>query len=235
MGPSEDRPTGEKNQAGHSGTAGNRQRARRPRTRFCLLKGCGQRFRPVHPLTRYCSQRCRKEARRWREWKARHRYRQSEAGKQKRRAQSRRYRMRCKRTRAANQGPRRSREGHCKKKYFAAAAIGLAAMRNSSAADARPCSDFVRTLVGEPWSGFWSANGVGGNDNKSRNGDFGSDPSGHYPRRPVRRKWSGDIALPQAARISSAWPSQRGRGNEAGAEVAAAWFSLLRCSGRASC
>ena len=181
MGPSEDRSTGEKNQAGHLRTAGNRLRVRRPRTRFCLLKGCEQRFRPVHPLTRYCSKRCRKEARRWREWKARHRYRQSEAGKRKRRAQSRRYRMRCKRTRAANQGPGRSREGHRKKKYFAAAAIGLAAMRNSSGADARPCSDFVRTLVGEPWSGLWSANGVGGNGNPSRHGDLGTPLAADTP------------------------------------------------------
>ena len=189
MGPSEDRSTGEKNQAGHLRTARNRQRVRSPRSRTCLLKGCERRFRPLRPLTRYCSEQCREEARRWREWKARHRYRQSEGGKQKRRAQCRRYRLRSKRARAANQGPRRPREGHRKKKYFAAPAIGLAAMRNSSGADDRPYSDFVRTLVGEPWSGFCSANGVGGNDNKSRNGDLGSDTSGHSPR-PVRRKWS---------------------------------------------
>ena len=189
MGPSEDRSTGEKNQAGHRRTARNRQRVRSPRSRTCLLKGCERRFRPLRPLTRYCSEQCREEARRWREWKARHRYRQSEGGKQKRRAQCRRYRLRSKRARAAHQGRGRPREGHRKKKYFAAPAIGLAAMRNSSGADDRPYSDFVRTLVGEPWSGFCSANGVGGNDNKSRNGDLGSETSGHYPR-PVRRKWS---------------------------------------------
>jgi hypothetical protein len=189
MGPSEDRSTGEKNQAGHRRTARNRQRVRSPRSRTCLLKGCERRFRPLRPLTRYCSEQCREEARRWREWKARHRYRQSETGKRKRRAQSRRYRMRSKRARAANQGPRRPREGHRKRKYFAAPAIGLAAMRNSSGADDRPYSDFVRTLVGEPWSEFWSANGVGGNGNQSRNGDLGSATSGHYPR-PAGGKWS---------------------------------------------
>ena len=173
MGPSEDRSTGEKKQAGHIRTAGKRRRVRRPRSRACLLKGCERRFRPLHPLTRYCSEPCREEARRWREWKARHHYRQSEGGKQKRRAQSRRYRLRSKRARAANQGPRKPREGHRKKKYFAAAAIGLAAMRNSSGADARLCSDFVRTLVGEPWSGWWSANGVGGNEDHDRNQALG--------------------------------------------------------------
>ena len=174
MGPSEDRSTGEKNQAGHRRPARKRQRVRSPRSRTCLLKGCEQRFRPLRPLTRYCSEQCREEARRWREWKARHRYRQSEAGKRKRRAQSRRYRLRSNRVRAANHRPGRPREGHRKKKYFAAPAIGLAAMRNSSGADDRPYSDFVRPLVGEPWSGFWCGNGVGGNGNPSRHGDLGT-------------------------------------------------------------
>ena len=181
MGPGEDRPTGEKNQAGHSGTAGNRQRVRRPRTRFCLLKGCGRRFRPVHPLTRYCSQRCRKEARRWREWKARHRYHQSEAGKQKRRAQSRRYRMRCKRTRAANQGPRKPREGHRKRKYFAAAAIGLAAMRNSSGADARPCSDLFALLSASRGAGCGARTALAGTRTRTGIKLSASDSSGHSP------------------------------------------------------
>ena len=172
MGPSEHRSTDEKNQACCIPAAGEeRKRARRPRMRACLLKECEQRFRPVHPLTRYCSEECREQARRWREWKARRQYRQSEAGKQKRRAQSRRYRLRCQRARAANHDPGKTREGHRKKKYFAVVAIGLAAMRNSSRADAHPCSDFVRTFVGEPWSGFWSESGAGGSDPKTCNED----------------------------------------------------------------
>jgi hypothetical protein len=169
MGPSEDRPTGEKNQPGHCRTAG---RVRHPRHRVCLLKGCERRFRPVHPLARYCSQECREAARRWREWKARHRYRQSEAGKQKRRAQSRRYRLRSKRSRAANPGSGKPREGHRKKKYSATPVTGLAAMRNSRGRVAHPCSDFVRTVAGELWRGFWSGNGVGGNGKESRHGDL---------------------------------------------------------------
>jgi hypothetical protein len=59
-----------------------------------MLKGCGRVFRPLQPLARYCSEACQTEARRWRQWKARRRYRQSTNGKQKRRAQSRRYRAR---------------------------------------------------------------------------------------------------------------------------------------------
>jgi hypothetical protein len=45
-------------------------------------------------------------------------------------------------------------------------------MRNSSGVDVRPYSAFVRTPVGAPWNGFWSANGGGGNGNKSGNGDL---------------------------------------------------------------
>jgi hypothetical protein len=72
-------------------------RARRPRSRICLLKGCGRVFRPIHPLARYCSDCCREAARKWRQWEARHRYRRTARGKQIRRAQSRRYRQRRKR------------------------------------------------------------------------------------------------------------------------------------------
>ena len=109
MGPGEDRSTAGKNQAGHLRTGGPRRRA--PRSRVCLLKGCERRFRPSHPLTRYCSEDCREEARRWREWKAGHRYRHSEGGKQKRQAQSRRYRIRRKTAGEANRASAKLREG----------------------------------------------------------------------------------------------------------------------------
>ena len=102
MGPDKDSSTPPKNQdtRGTPGTPGTfetkacRRRARRPRSRACLLKGCERVFRPQQPLIRYCSEACREQARRWREWKARRRYRQSADGKQKRQAQSRRYRER---------------------------------------------------------------------------------------------------------------------------------------------
>jgi hypothetical protein len=73
-----------------------RGRSRRlaPRRRLCLLKGCGRRFRPEHPLARYCGPECRHQARRWGQWKASRKYRRSETGKRVRQAQSRRYRIR---------------------------------------------------------------------------------------------------------------------------------------------
>lgn len=70
--------------------AERRQVARRPRLRCCLLKGCERRFHPRQARQRYCSQRCREEARKWSRWKARQRYRETAAGQQKRNGQSRR-------------------------------------------------------------------------------------------------------------------------------------------------
>jgi len=95
MGPCEHPSTPRENQDTRPlRTAGCKRRAHRPRSRVCLLKGCGRVYRPQHPLNRYCSEACRERARWWREWKARRRYRQSAGCKQKRRAQSRRYRER---------------------------------------------------------------------------------------------------------------------------------------------
>ena len=170
MGPCEDRSTAEKNQDRQWArrTAGSQGRARRPRNRICLLKGCEQRFRPTYPLTRYCSLGCREQARRWREWKAQHRYRQSEGGKGKRQAQSRRYRIRHK---MAEKSTRREpREGHRKKNYFAGPVTARGAMWISSGAGAPPCSDFAHGRVGGLWSGFWSGNGAGGNDSRRGHG-----------------------------------------------------------------
>lgn len=77
--------------------AGRRKRpVRRPRRRWCLLKGCEQRFRPRQARQRYCSECCREAARRWSVWKAQERYRETAAGQQKRNRQSRRYREKIK-------------------------------------------------------------------------------------------------------------------------------------------
>lgn len=92
MAPHEDPSTSPENQL--SGVLGPKPRARCPRRRRCLLKGCRRKFRPQQPLARYCNEACRERARRWRASKARRRYRQSTNGKQKRQAQSRRYRER---------------------------------------------------------------------------------------------------------------------------------------------
>ena len=91
MGPPES-PTGHpENQEGRP-----KRLARRPRMRCCLLKGCEQRFHPRQARQRYCSERCRKAARKWSRWKAQERYRETAAGQQKRNGQSRRYRERVK-------------------------------------------------------------------------------------------------------------------------------------------
>jgi hypothetical protein len=72
------------------------QRKPRPRLRPCLLKGCGQRFHPRQATQRYCSTRCRQEARQWSRWKAQQKYRTTAGGKEKRNGQSQRYRQRVK-------------------------------------------------------------------------------------------------------------------------------------------
>ena len=74
--------------------SGKQHRASAPRRRRCLLKGCEAWFRGGHPLARYCSEACRKAARRWTQWRANRRYRRSEGGKSCRREQSRRRRKR---------------------------------------------------------------------------------------------------------------------------------------------
>jgi hypothetical protein len=45
-------------------------------------------------LERYCGAACRENTREWSKWKAQQKYRATPAGKEKRRAQSRRYRER---------------------------------------------------------------------------------------------------------------------------------------------
>ena len=96
MGPDKDSLTPAKNQDALSTarTGGRPRRARGPRSRVCLLKGCARVFRPQQPIGRYCSEACQEEARRWRQWKTRRRYRQSPNGRQMRQAQSRRCRER---------------------------------------------------------------------------------------------------------------------------------------------
>ena len=88
MGPPESRTGHSENQA----TARRKRRARRPRRRYCLLKGCKQRFHPRQARQRYCSESCREEARKWSRWKGQQRYRETAVGQQKRNGQSRRYR-----------------------------------------------------------------------------------------------------------------------------------------------
>src|ERR1700730_13408764 len=68
---------------------------RRPRRRRCLLKGCEERFRPARVGMRYCVG-CREGAKKWRRGKAQQKYRGTRSGKERRSAQSQRYRERMK-------------------------------------------------------------------------------------------------------------------------------------------
>jgi hypothetical protein len=92
MGPLES-PTGHRE---NQGARRRKRRGWRPRLRRCVLKGCEQRFHPRQARQRYCSQRCREEARKWSRWKAQQRYRETAGGQEKRNGQSRRYRERIK-------------------------------------------------------------------------------------------------------------------------------------------
>ncbi len=92
MGPPENLTPSSRNQD----RARQKQPTRQPRTRQCLLKGCGRHFRPRQGRERYCSQECRRAARKWSCWKARQSYRATATGKEKRNGQSRRYRERVK-------------------------------------------------------------------------------------------------------------------------------------------
>jgi len=92
MGPPENLTNPRKKQA-----AGRRKRrARRPRQRQCLLKGCEQPFQPRQAGQRYCSEDCRRATRKWSRWKAQQKYRTTAVGKAKRSHQSRCYRERVK-------------------------------------------------------------------------------------------------------------------------------------------
>ena len=92
MGPYESPTRAHENQA----ASRRKRRARRPRARRCLLKGCEHHFHPQQARQRYCSAICRSEARKWSRWKAQQRYRETAAGQEKRNGQSRRYRERVK-------------------------------------------------------------------------------------------------------------------------------------------
>jgi hypothetical protein len=74
-----------------------------PRRRWCLLKKCGERFRPQRACQRYCSPGCGAAARKWSRWKAQEKYRATRAGQEKRNGQSRRYRERVRQRKQAEE------------------------------------------------------------------------------------------------------------------------------------
>lgn len=72
------------------------KKSRRPRMRICLLKGCEQWFHPEKASERYCSDKCRRAAKKWSRWKAQLHYRSTQKGKDKRKEQCRHRRERVK-------------------------------------------------------------------------------------------------------------------------------------------
>jgi len=89
-----------------------RQAPCRCRPRICLLKGCERWFLPLRSSARYCSKACSDAARKWSQWHAAWRYRQSEKGKERRREQADRYRKRVRQRRQAAEEEPPSCEGH---------------------------------------------------------------------------------------------------------------------------
>jgi hypothetical protein len=139
-----------------------RQSVRRPRTRQCLLKGCGERFRPQQARQRYCSEGCRKAARKWSRWKAQQNYRATVAGQQKRKGQSQRYRERVqKRETSEKAAVGEAARVITKKLFLRIAATGQVAMRDSSASCVAPCNASARRHAGALWSGSGNESGAG--------------------------------------------------------------------------
>ena len=139
--------------------------AARPRSRWCLLKGCEQRFRPQHARQRYCSEGCRKEARKWSEWKARQVWRASTAGKQKRNRQSQRYRKRVQERKALQKEaiPKAARV-ITKKFFLETVATGRAATSASCARGDRSGKDSARMRASARWNASGNASGAGDGD-----------------------------------------------------------------------
>ena len=139
-----------------------RTKSRRPRTRRCLLKGCGKRFRPEKALERYCSDECRDAARQWSLWKAQLQYRSTQNGKDRRKEQCRRNRKRVKNEKnhkleAANEAARVITIDF----FSIAPATGPGATRCSGSSGDHRSNASVQRSAGELWNGSGSGNGDG--------------------------------------------------------------------------
>ena len=159
MGPPEN-PTGH---AENQETGRRKRLARRPRMRRCLLKGCEQRFHPRQARQRYCSERCREEARQWSRWKAQQRYRATTAGKQKRNGQSQRYRERVRSRKppepeAVDEAARVITTEH----FFRGLLRPAGLLRGIRARSGEvPCNASARRRAGVRWSASKSGSGAG--------------------------------------------------------------------------
>ena len=150
MSPDQDLTTRQRNQP-QDNKQDRRRPARQPRSRECLLKGCGRMFRPAHPMARYCSGECRRKARQWSQWKSGQRWRQSENGRKKRQEQSVRHRERLRLAGRASSGPENGSRGSSQaapvKDFFRLLVIVQAVTNASGEHGARHCSDSALMTV----------------------------------------------------------------------------------------
>jgi len=148
---------------------------RRPRRRYCLLKGCQQRFRPQRARQRYCSDRCREAARRWSLWKAQHRYRRTSAGQQKRNGQSRRYRERVGDPKTSGAEAVAGAARVITKIFFSIISVtGRDVTRGSYSAGDPPASASARRSADTPWSVSGNGSGVGRRRGQTRKASQGA-------------------------------------------------------------
>ncbi len=95
-------------------------RARRPRARICLRKGCGRKYQPRRWNQRYCQEPdCQRKVRRWQAAQRQARCRQDAAAKAR---QAEAQRLRRQRARSASQPPKNSADtaarGHAAEVFF---------------------------------------------------------------------------------------------------------------------
>jgi hypothetical protein len=170
MGPGKDSSAPHQNQEARkiAGTKGCRRRARCPRSRLCLLKGCGQVFRPHQPLVRYCSEACREQARRWRQWKAP--AISSIAERQAKAASSEPPLPGAPQGTASIRRPHRP-EGHPCQIFFRVPATARVATAGLAGVGGHRCRGFVPWPVAALWSEFLSGRDAGANGYGSRKGE----------------------------------------------------------------
>jgi hypothetical protein len=133
-----------------------------PRRRKCLLKGCEKNFPPQQAAECYCSEECRQKAREWSEWKAQQRYRASEKGTEKRKAQCWRYRERIRKRKEPTGRAGDEAARVISLDFFSmVSATGPGAIRGSSTPRDHPGNDSARSRAGARWSGWWSGSGDG--------------------------------------------------------------------------
>lgn len=153
------------NPTGHPENQEPRRRKRlprRPRSRRCLLKGCERHYHSRQPQQRYCSEGCRKAARKWSRWRAQQRYRAMTAGKQKRNGQSERYRERVRsRDRPEKEAVVEAARVITEEVFWRAAATGLVATSDTGGGGEVRCNASVARPAGAPWSASNNESGAG--------------------------------------------------------------------------